>query len=218
VRRLIALAVVGVVLAVLIVAQLALPGIAASRLRDQLAHSGTVLSVQVSAFPAIKLLWHHADKVVIRMGRYQSGASDLGNRLSDAAGVGTIDASVQELDSGALTLRNATLHKRGSELVGAATIIQSDLRADVPFLQHVQPVASSGGQLILRGTASLLGLTASVDAVVAARNGTLVVAPDVPFGGIATITLFDNPHVHVQSVSASTVPGGFQLDAQAKLQ
>jgi len=106
VRRLIALAVVGVVLAVLIVAQLALPGIAASRLRDQLARSGTVLSVQVSAFPAIKLLWHHADKVVIRMGRYQSGASDLGNRLSDAAGVGTIDASAQELDSGALTLRN----------------------------------------------------------------------------------------------------------------
>ena len=212
-RRLIALAVVGVVLAVLIVAQLALPGIAASRLRDQLAHSGTVLSVQVSAFPAIKLLWHHADKVVIRMGRYQSGASDLGNRLSDAAGVGTIDASVQELDSGALTLR-----KRGRELVGSATIMQSDLRAAVPFLQHVQPVASSGGQLILRGTASLLGLTASVDAVVAARDGTLVVAPDVPFGGIATITLFDNPHVHVQSVSASTVPGGFQLDAQAKLQ
>ena len=114
-RRLIALAVVGVVLAVLIVAQLVLPGLAASRLRDQLARSGTVLSVQVSAFPAVKLLWHHADKVVIRMGRYQSGASDLGNRLSDAAGVGTIDASAQELDSGALTLRNATLRKRGSE-------------------------------------------------------------------------------------------------------
>jgi hypothetical protein len=218
VRRLIALAVAGAVLAVLIVAQLVLPGIAANRLSDQLARSGTVLSVQVSAFPAIELLWRHADKVVVRLGRYQSAASDLGNRLGGAAGVDTIDASAQELDTGALTLRNATLHKRGSELVGSATIMQTDLRAAVPFLQNVQPIASSGGQLILRGTASLLGLTASVDAVVAAQDGTLVVAPNVPFGGIATITLLDNPHVRVQSVSASTVPGGFQLDAQAKLQ
>jgi len=218
VRRLIALAVVGVVLAVLIVAQLALPGIAASRLRDQLAHSGTVLSVQVSAFPAIKLLWHHADKVVIRMGRYQSGASDLGNRLSDAAGVGTIDASVQELDSGALTLRNATLIKRGSELTGAATVLTADLRAAVPFLDNVQPIASGDGRLTLRGTASLLGLRASVNATAAAQNGALVVAPDVPFGGIATITLFDHPNVRVQSVSAVAVPGGFRISAQASVE
>ena len=217
-RRLIALAVVGVVLAVLIVAQLALPGIAASRLRDQLAHSGTVLSVQVSAFPAIKLLWHHADKVVIRMGRYQSGASDLGNRLSDAAGVGTIDASVQELDSGALTLRNATLIKRGSELTGAATVLTADLRAAVPFLDNVQPIASGDGRLTLRGTASLLGLRASVNATAAAQNGALVVAPDVPFGGIATITLFDHPNVRVQSVSAVAVPGGFRISAQASVE
>ena len=217
-RRLIALALAGLVLAVLIVAQLVLPGIAASRLRGQLGRSGTVLSVKVSAFPAIELLWGHADKVVIRMGNYHSAARDVGNRLESAAGVGTIDASAQEFATGALTLRNATLSKRGSELVGAATVMQSDLRAAVPFLQGVQPIASSDGQLILRGTASLLGLTASVDAVVAASNGALVVAPDVPFGGIATITLFDNPHVHVQSVSAVGVPGGFRLNAQAKLQ
>jgi hypothetical protein len=218
VRRLIALAVAGLVVALLIVAQLVLPGIAASRLRDQLSRSGTVLSVEVSAFPAIELLWHHADKVVVRMGRYQSSASAVGSRLDGAAGVGTIDASAQEFDTGALTLRNATLLKRGSELSGSATVQQADLRAAVPFLQDVQPVASSGGQLIMRGTANLLGLTASVDAVVAAQGGALVVAPDVPFGGIATITLFNDPHVQVQSVSAVSVPGGFRVNAQAKLQ
>jgi hypothetical protein len=218
VRRLIALALAGVVLALLIVAQLVLPGIAANRLRDQLSRSGTVLSVSVSAFPAIQLLWHHADKVVVRMADYRSAASDVGNRLDDAGGVGTIDASAQEFVTGALTLRNATLSKRGSELFGAATITQADLRTAVPFLQDVQPVASSGGQLIMRGTASLLGLTATVDAVVAARAGALVVAPDVPFGGIATITLFNDPHIQVQSVSAASVPGGFRFNAQAKLQ
>jgi hypothetical protein len=215
---LIALGAAGVVLLVLIVAQLVLPGIAADRLRDQLSRSGTVLEVKVSAFPAVQLLWGDADSVVVRMGRYRAGASQIGGRLAGAAGVGKIDASAQGLDSGPLVLRDATLRKRGSELIGTATVSEADLRAAVPFLQSVQPVASSGRELILRGRASLLGFSATVDAVVAAQGGTLVVAPAVPFGGIATITLLDNPHVRVQSVSAVTVPGGFRVRAQALVQ
>jgi hypothetical protein len=46
----------------------------------------------------------------------------------------------------------------------------------------------------------------------------VVVAPDVPFGEIATITLFRDPHVHVDSLSATSVPGGFTLIARATLQ
>jgi hypothetical protein len=218
VRRLIALGVVGVVLLVLVIAQLVLPGIAADRLRDQLSRSGTVLSVSVRAFPAIELLWGQADSVVVRMGRYAAGASELGSKLGAAAGVGSLDVSTQELQSGLLTLRDARLRKQGDELIGSATVMQADLRAAVPFLDNVQPVASSGGQLILRGTASLLGLQATVDAVVAARDGALVVAPNVPFGGIATITLLNDPHVRVQSVSAVSVPGGFRVTAEARVQ
>ena len=217
-RRLIALGVAGVVLLVLIIAQLVLPGIAADRVRDQFSRSGTVLEVKVSAFPAIKLLWGDADKAVLRLGRYRASSSAIGGKLAGLDGVGTIDASAQELNSGAITLRDAVLHKRGSQMTGSATIMESDLRSAVPFLDNVSPVASSGGQLVLRGTASLFGLTASVDLVVATQNGTLVVAPDVPFGGIATITLFDNPHVRVQSVSAAGVPGGFKVSAVARVQ
>lgn len=217
-RRLIALGVVGVVLLVLVVAQLVLPGIAANRLRDQLSKSGTVLSVSVHAFPAIELLWGQADSVVVRMGRYQAGASEIGSKLGQAADVGTLDLSAQEVQSGLLTVRDARLRKQGDELVATAVVRQADLRSAVPFLDNVQPVASSDGQLILRGTASLLGLNASVDAVVSARNGALIVAPDVPFGGLATITLLDDPHVRVQSVSAVTVPGGFRVRAVARLQ
>ena len=217
-RRLIALAVVGVVLLVLIVLQFALPGVAEQELRDQLSQSGTVLSAKVSAFPAIKLLWHHADSVVIRMGRYQTGAGALGDRLGQTAGVGKLDASVQEFRSGALTLRNATMTKRGSQLTGSATVLNADLRAAVPFLNDVQPIASGDGRLTLRGRASLLGLNATVDATVSALNGALVVAPNVPFGGIATITLFNDPHVQVQSVGAVPVPGGFRVSATATVQ
>jgi hypothetical protein len=215
VRRLIGLAVAGVVLLVLIVLQFVLPGVAEQELRDQLSQSGTVLSVKVSAFPAIKLLWHHADSVVIRMGRYQSGTGPLGDRLGQTAGVGKLDASVEEFRSGALTLRSATMTKRGNELTGSATVLNADLRAAVPFLNDVQPIASGDGRLTLRGRASLLGLNATVDATVSALNGALVVAPNVPFGGIATITLFNDPHVQVQSVGAAAVPGGFRVSATA---
>jgi hypothetical protein len=218
VRRLIGLGIASLAVLVLVVAQLALPGIAARHLRDQLARSGTVLSVKVSAFPAIELLWHRADSVVVRLGRYRSSSSNLGASLSAAADVGRLDASVQELDSGAITLHDATLRKRDNQFIGAATIMESDLRSGVPFLQNVQPIASSGGQLIMRGTASLLGVSATIDAVVSVRDGAIVVAPDIPFGGIATITVFANPHIGVRSVGASEVPGGFRLSAVAGLQ
>ena len=116
-------------LLVLIVAQLVLPGIAASRLRDQLSRSGTVLSVKVSAFPAIELLWGQADSVVVRMGRYQAGASEIGSKLGGAADVGTLDVSAQEVQSGLLTVRDARLRKQGDELIGTAVVRQADLRA-----------------------------------------------------------------------------------------
>ena len=204
-------------LLVVVLAQLFLPGIAAQRLRDDLEKSGTVLEVKVSAFPAIKLLWHQADSVVVRMGSYRSGVGHLGSTLAGAGDAGTIDASAQQLEVGPLTLRNGTLRKRGSELTGAATVTEADLRSAVFFLDNVEPIASENGRLTLRGTASFLGLTATVDATVAAQNGALLVAPDVPFGGIATLTLFSNPHVEVQSVSAKTVPGGFRITAAGKV-
>ena len=216
-RRIAVLVAAGVALLVLVLAQLFLPGIAAQHLRDNLEKEGTVLEVKVSAFPAIKLLWHHADSVVIRMGTYRSGVGHLGTTLAGSSDAGKVDASAQQLEVGPLTLLGATLRKRGSDLTGAATVTEADLRSAVFFLENVEPIASANGQLTLRGTASFLGLTATVDATVAAQDGALVVAPDVPFGGIATVTLFNDPHVQVQSVSATTVPGGFRVAAQGKV-
>ena len=79
------------------------------------------------------------------------------------------------------------------------------------------PVASADGQLTLRGTATLFGLSATVDATVSAQDGKLVVVPDVPFGGLATITVFSDPRIKVQGVSAAAVPGGFGVRGTATL-
>ena len=95
---------------------------------------------------------------------------------------------------------------------------EADLRAAMPVLKSVTPVASGNGQLTLRGTASLFGFTATVDATVRAQNGALVVVPDVPFGGLATITRLLRPaRCEVQGVGATPTPGGFVASATARL-
>src|SRR2546421_4871905 len=118
-RRIIVLAVVAAIVLAFVLAQLFLPGIAAQRLRDRLARSGTVERVEVDAFPAIELLWHHADKVVIRMSDYRSDPSTLGTTLGQAGDAGSIDASATTLDTGLLRLHDAVMHKRGNELTGS---------------------------------------------------------------------------------------------------
>jgi hypothetical protein len=199
----------------LAIAQAVLPGIAAQTLRDRLARSGTVQKVEVDAFPAIELLWHHADRVVVRMSSYRSNPGTLQRTLGEVTDTNSLDASARKFDTGLLTLRDATLSKRGEQLRAAATVTEADLRSSVPVLDSVRPVDSSGGQITLQGTATVFGVTATVDVTVGAHNGALVAAPDVPFGGLATITLFSSPRIAVQGVTASPASGGFHLTATA---
>jgi hypothetical protein len=216
-RRLIAIGGgVAVLVLVFAVGQVVLPGIAAQQLRDRLSKNGRVLSVSVSAFPAIELLWHDADKVVVRMASYRSGTGHLNSLLDEAGGVGSLTASATVLTDGLLTVHDATLVKHGDELTGTARVTEADLRGAVPFIRDVVPIASGGGQLTLRGTATLLGVSATADATVSAQDGKLVVTPDIPL--IGPITVFSDPHVQMQGVSASPVPGGFTATAVGLVQ
>ena len=216
-RRTAAIAAALGILLLLGLAQLLLPSLAAQRLRDRLAASGSGVSVHVEAFPALELLWHHADRVVIHMDRYRSGAGNLSRLLAQAGDVGTLEASVGELDTGLLTLRQASLTKRGARLAGSAAVAEADLRRALPILTDVTPVASPGGELILRGTVTVLGARLTAEATVAARNGGIVLTPDVPFGALASITVFTDPRVYVSALSATPSAGGFTVSATASL-
>jgi hypothetical protein len=216
-RRLAALGALLLVAVVLGVGQLVLPGIAERSLRDRLGQSGQVLAVHVHAFPAIELLWHHADSVVVTLGHYRSTPGRLASLIDQAADVGSLTASASELDTGLLTLRDATLHKQGGQLTGSAQVSEADLRTALPVLQQVTPVASADGRLIFRGTATLFGITASADATVSAVSGALIVQPDVPFGGLATIRVFSDPHLQVLSIGASPTASGFSVHATGRL-
>ena len=201
----------------LAVAQLVLPGIAARRIRSQLSSAGRVRSVSVQAFPALTLLWHHADGATIALSSYDADVGGLSRSLDQLWDVGSLHASSETVTVGRLTVHDARLVKRGDALTGSATVTDAELRDVLPILSSVTPVASAGGVLTLRGTATVLGIPVAVDADVGALDGALVVTPDVPFGGLATVTVFSDPDVRITGVSATAIDGAFVLHATAQL-
>ena len=151
------------------------------------------------------------------MRSYHSGTGHLAGLLSQAGDVDSVDASAGTLTAGLLTVHDAVLRKRADQVTATARVTEADLRSALPVLQSVVPVASGGGELTLRGTASLFGVAATVDATVHPQNGQIVVTPDVPFGGFATITVFSNPAVDVTGVSATPATDGFFVTAQGRI-
>ena len=238
-RRTIALASAGGVLALLVLAlvaaQFTLPGIAASRLRDSLKQHGAVQSLSVSAFPAVTLLWHEAEKVTVRMRTYTDSSagtggggtvSQLGNgprRLADflasTSATDSLDARVGRASVGRLALESVVLTKSGAELNASAFGSYGDIRAALPSFLTIRSFAAGGGELLFTGAASLLGQHANVRMRLVASNGALVVQPVLgPFlpAGLS-LTVFKDSRIFVESVSAEPAPGGFDLFARARL-
>jgi len=213
----VAIAVAGGLVLLLVVAQLALPPLAEHRLRDDLERSGTVEKVQVSAFPAVKLLWHRADDVTVRMGRLRTGTRPFADLLVRTRDADKVDAVAAEQQIVTLRLLRPSLRKRGDEITLGATVTDADLRAALPPGFDVRPVAAGDGALVFEGTATVLGRRFGGRVVVAVRDGKLVLAPDVPFGGLLTLTVFSDPRVAVEDVGARQTANGFRLLARLRL-
>jgi hypothetical protein len=197
--------------------QLVAPQIATQLLRQRLGRDGKVISAQLSAFPWVQLLWQHADRLSAKLADYEVAPGQIEQLLHEAGGIDTLDISVGVVRSGALTLHDVTLNKNGDELVGVARLRLEDLRTALPIVQSLTPVHDSKGQLVLRGSVGMLGVSVPVEVSVAARDGKLVVAPTGPLGLLATLTLYDDPRLRVQSVTASTVPGGLRFEARGRV-
>lgn len=206
-----------VIVAVAVGSQLLLPRIAEHRLRSQLSENGTVDRVSVHAFPAVKLLFGHADRVSVHMSQTGAGRGRLADLLAHTRDTKDLDVRVDELRVLLLRLHDVRLRKRGKELIGSAAVSQTDLRAALPPGFDLQPVASGAGELVFQGSVRLLGAAVSARAVVLASEGRLRIAPDVPFGGLAALTIFDDPRIEVEAVGARTSSGGFTLTARARL-
>ncbi|HEX3615214.1 MAG TPA: hypothetical protein VHU61_01665 [Solirubrobacteraceae bacterium] len=212
-----AISVGAALLVVLVGGQLLAPAIATIVLRHRLAKDGRVIGARVSAFPWVQLLWQHADRVSVRMADYSAPPSRITTLLQEAEGVGALDISIGVIHTGLLTLHEVSFSKHGDAMVGAAQLDLRDLQAALPIVRSLTPVHDADGQLVLRGSASVLGVNASVDVAVTASDGKLVVAPTGLFGAFATVTLFEDPQIRVQSVSASAVRGGVRFVARGQV-
>ena len=80
----IALGAAGGVVVLLGLAQLLLPKLAAQRVRSELARYGVVHSVSVSAFPAVELLWGHAQSANVSAGNIDMSPTEANRCNSDS--------------------------------------------------------------------------------------------------------------------------------------
>jgi len=191
---------------VLVLAQLFLPGIAASRISSRVGKYGAVEHVGVSAWPAVKLLWGRADSVRVNANHLRITPGQSAKLLWEARGVSTMDVAAPTVQVGRLRLSEVSLRKRGSLLRAAAQVTAADVQAALPAGLSVQLLASEAGSVKVKASGGLFGLGASVDAQAGPREGKLVARPlGLLLEGLQ-LTLFADPHVYVEGVGASPVP------------
>ena len=210
----------GAIVSVLALAQVLLPRIAASRIRSRLGRYGTVESVQVSAWPAIKLLWGSADSIDVHAREVSLPTSNAESLLWEARHAGSISFTASALKLGTLALTAASLSKRGSQLEGNALASAADVRRALPAGVGIELLRSGGGEVEGRVRGSLFGIGGSLDAVAMASDGRLVVKPTAPLLGAVELTLFSDPHVYVEGVGASAAggdPPSYRLSISALL-
>lgn len=218
----IALGVGGAIVIVLVVAQLALPAIAARIARDQLEKYGTVRSVSVHAFPAIELLWGHAQSASVQAGHLRLSTSQFDGLVPRMRGIERFDMTAESLQMGPLKMRDVRSEKRGEEIYTRGTITQADLQSALPAGVDVRIVEGAEG-VEMRISGSLFGVGASVLALIGAQEGKLVAQPQgFPFAGFTRITLFSDSRLFVQSFGLSSEPAAakessYALTLRAKL-
>jgi hypothetical protein len=220
--------VIAAVAVLMAIAQLTLPGVAASSVRSRLAHDGDGVVVTVKAFPAVKLLWHDADDVDVTMTSYHATQGTIGSMLSEAGGVGTVKVAIGTFSSGLITAHDVVISKHGDRLTGHATLLDSDLqRATSGILSSVTPLGSANGQLLFRGT--LLSSRQTLNLSVGPKSGRIVAATEggsgllgavggLLGGLLGPITVFSDPHVAVDSLTGEPVSNGLTVDLSATLQ
>jgi hypothetical protein len=220
------LAIVGILVALVVVAQFVLPGLAAKRLRSDLAAQGSDVHVEVSAFPAIKLLLKHADKVTISVGAYNTddassanSGDDLPGLLAQTKATKNLDVDVRVLNDRLLRMQDVRLHKDGNALVANVTLLESDIDAALPA--HLRLTGSDAQGLTVSGSTSVFGESLDANARVEVDDSrSLVLSPDdsgIGLGDLVSVPIFEDPRVAVDAISAHSTSDGYALTVRGHL-
>jgi hypothetical protein len=217
------LAVAGVVVVVVVVAQFVLPGVAARHLRSDLDRRGSDVRVSVAALPAIKLLWHRADRVTVDIGRLTSGGTGSGQSLPDLLAstkdAGKLDVHVGVLDTRLLTVHDVGLQKRGSALVAHARVTTAAVDAALPPRLRVSAQQVTPDELAVSGLTNVFGHRLDGGArVVIDDRGRVVLRPDgIPLAALVTVPVFADDRVAVDGMSTSRAGDGFSATVRGHL-
>jgi hypothetical protein len=200
------------------VGQLVLPGLAAHVVRGRVDKYGRVLSVSVSATPAIELAFGDADTVTVHMANYRAPTTTVAKNLGQASAVTNLKVSVDTVTSGLFTATHVQLTKHSRRLVGTGLISEASLRAAIPGLESVKLVSSQGGVLTLRGTENtgIFG-TITADFTVAPEDGKVAVAATGLLRSLIDFTVWSDPKVRVTSISGTSTPTGLNVTATAQM-
>jgi LmeA-like phospholipid-binding len=205
--------VIAAVALVLALMQVFLPRIAASTISSKLRRYGHVQSVSVSAWPAIELLWGSADSVSIKARDLALSTSQAAKMVWEGRGASRVDMTASSVRIGPLRVTDVAMRKRGDALHARAQASAADVRGALPPGVSVALVRSEAGQVEVRASGGLFGVSASVEAVAGAQEGRLVARPaGLLFGGFQ-LTLFADPHVAVQGVGAESLGGASEPQA-----
>lgn len=215
------LAVAGLLLLVLVVAQLVLPGVAEQRLRSDLEANGSNVRVAVEAFPAVKLLFKRADRVEVEVSDLNSGAEQQGSSLADllarTKATKELDVHVRVLEDRLLRMQDVRLRKDGDALIADVALRTADVDAALPARLRVTGSDPEG--ITVAGETSVFGAQLRAQArILADDEGRIALRPEgIPLASLATVPVFSDERIDVQAISARPTADGFAVTARGAL-
>jgi hypothetical protein len=214
----------GLLVLALIAAQLLLPGVAEDNLRSDLDKQGTDARVEIKAFPAVKLLFGHADDVTIEVANLKTDedGGDDGDSLSDllaqTSKTKKLDVHVNVLEDKLLRIQDVRLTKDGDALTAVVKLRKSDVDEALPAELSLTDTKVPNG-LAVAGSTDVFGEQIDAEAkIYADDDGSLVLEPsDELLGDLVSVPIFEDPRVAVDSISAKNSGDGYVVTARGHL-
>jgi hypothetical protein len=145
VRTLIGL-VVAALAVVLIGAQLVAPGVGEGRIEDRLTENGGAAAVDLSATPAVRLLWGDGDGIEVRGSQLDLDLSENPEVFDRLDGFGNVDVSLSDFRAGPFDVASFALVRDGDEPYAVRSVSSTTTAELVEF--GVDSLGLPGGGLL----------------------------------------------------------------------
>src|SRR4051812_17011249 len=135
---------------------------------------------------------------------------DIGALIEHVGRSEALDERLPELTRDGVTLRDVVIHKDGRQAFAEASLDAAEVAEYLPEGVNLRydPKAAGDG-IVFKGNTSVLGVKVPVTARVLAADGAVVVVPEgLPLG---RTTLFSDPRIHVERLSARRADGGLRV-------